>query len=135
MKLSKIVSYVFFLLVMSFNSPASVAQTAKENFTAENANEVVATYDAGGGQSFRAVFKFTGTVNGKNQWLATWKFNGMNHASKYVEKSHDAWSIYLVSADRATPGDTAQIDFFKRQVLEKTADGNFSGKINSFKTN
>ena len=56
----------------------------------------------------------------------------MNHSTRFVEKEHDAWSIYLVGADRATASDTAQIDFFKMRVIEKTKDGSFTGRISSF---
>jgi len=126
-------STVFFCLFF-LSGQAAFAQTARANYTAENANEVVVVFQMEGGVSVRSTFTYTGERNGKGLWVERFTFDGKQITNRYIEDSHDEWSIYLVGAERSTRNDSAQIDFYERTVKEKTSDGSYSGRIVSFKT-
>ena len=64
--------YCFFVL----SGQAAFAQTARANYTAEYANEVVVSYQMEGGGSVRSTFTYTGERNGKGLWVERFTFEG-----------------------------------------------------------
>jgi len=85
-------------------------------------------------ETSESVSHWSPLTNRKGLWVERFTFDGKQITNRYIEDSHDEWSIYLVGAERSTRNASAQIDFYERTVKEDTSNGSYSGRIVSFKT-